>query len=98
MKKFILLALFSIVSLHVFSQETEDINVPSKAMPPAKMLPKAGKVKHIYELPSKCEYEIFNSMGEFVTKGNDQFIDYTAYKKGIYFIRYGNKTERFEKK
>jgi len=97
MKKLILLAFCSTISLTVLGQQEEDKNKPSKNMPPVNMLPKSGEVKQIYELPSKCSYEIFNSKGEFVTKGNAQFIDYTEYKKGVYFIRYENKTERFEK-
>jgi hypothetical protein len=71
---------------------------PSKNLPPIKMLPKTGEVKQIYELPKKADYKVYNSQGKLVTAGNAQFVDYTDYKKGVYFILVGDKKERFEKK
>jgi len=62
------------------------------------MLPKTGQVKHIYELPKKQEYKVFDNKGKLITTGNAQFIDYTEYKKGIYFIHFNKNKEKFEKK
>ena len=74
-------------------------NEVPKNMPPVKILPKPGDApKKIFELPYKTEYQVFDNYGNFITKGNAQFIDCSKYKKGSYFIRYNGKTERFEVK
>lgn len=82
-----------ILSLNSFGQ-TE----PSKKLPPIKMLPKKGEVKHIYELPAPSAYKIYDIKGNLIAEGNAEFIDYTEYKKGIYFIAYADKKEKFERK
>lgn len=85
--------LSSIISVSAFGQ-TE----PSKKLPPLKMLPKDGEVKSIYELPEKTDYKIFDAKGKMVSSGNAEFIDYTDYKKGIYFVNFGDRKETFEVK
>lgn len=71
---------------------------PSKKWAPMKMLPKEGEVKQIFELSVSSEYELFDGFGNFISRGEGQFIDYTNLKKGSYFVRYNGKTEKFEKK
>ena len=94
MKLLATIILSSIISLSGYSQSE-----PNKKLPPMKMLPKAGEVKQIYELTEKAEYNIFDSKGKLITTGNAQFIDYSEYKKGTYFIQIvGGKKESFEKK
>ena len=63
-----------------------------------KMLPKYGEVKQIYELPEKTDYKIFDSKGKLVSSGNAEFIDCTDYKKGIYFVNFEDRKEKFEVK
>jgi hypothetical protein len=93
MKIIVLCVLATSISLSGYSQkESSDI------LPPLKMLPKAGEVKHIYELPSSFDYIIFDSNGKALLSGNGQFIDYTCYEKGTYFVRFDGKSESFEKK
>ena len=91
-----------IIVLTVFlGQETTLAqNKPAKKLPPIKMLKKGklGEAMHIYELPNKSEYQVFDDFGNFLKKGNAQFIDFTEYKKGIYFIKFGDKTEKYERK
>lgn len=70
---------------------------PSKKLPAMKMLPKEGEVKQIFELSDLSEYELFDGFGNFISRGEGQFIDYTNFKKGTYFVRYNGKTEKFEK-
>ena len=93
LKLIVLLILFTSISNVVYSQKK-----PSKNLPPIKMLPKNGEVKHIYELSQKFEYKVFDVKGELMVTGNAQFIDYTEYKKGVYFIHFKKKIEKFEKK
>lgn len=79
------------VTLLAFSSFTQED--PNKKMPPLDMLPKDGEVKHIYQLPNKVIYKIYNIKGALVDSGNAQFIDYTNYEVGTYFVRY-SVTER----
>ena len=93
MKIFILCLIAFTISLSSFGQAKKI----SKELPPREMLPKHGEVKQIYELPSKTNYEVFNSKGELVAKENGQFIDYTKYDLGTYFVRFDGVTESFTK-
>lgn len=98
MKKSILIITGILMSVFAFSQtdSTRKENTMSKKMPPLSMLPKnPGEMKMIYELPKECEYQIFDEMGNFLSKGKAEFIDYTDYKKGKYFIKFENQTETF---
>ena len=92
MKKVLISISLLLVSKLGFSQNEQSKNIPS-----IKILPKNGEVKQIYELPAKTEYKIYNAAGKLVTEGNDQFIDYTKYKKGTYFILFNGRKEIFEK-
>lgn len=88
------------MALITFSQtDTSQINAPmSEKMPPMSMLPtKPGEVKQIYELPKVCEYKIYNQKGKLIEHKTAEFIDYTKYKKGTYFVKYENKTETFKR-
>lgn len=94
MKKSILLVLvllsFSCVS---FGQEET-----SKKLPPLKMLPaKPGEVKQIYELPDSTNYSVYNQKGKLVDSGNAEFVDFTKYKSGTYFIKYDGVSRKIEK-
>lgn len=61
------------------------------------MLPKVGEnPKKIYELEDSTSYSVFDSNGVIVSSGNGEFIDCTKFKKGVYFIRFEGKTEKFE--
>jgi hypothetical protein len=92
--KLIALSFFAFsLSFSSFGQSEE----LSKELPPIKMLPKKGEVKQIYELPSKTDYKVYNSDGKFLTEGNAQFIDYTTYQEGTYFVHFNGKSESFEK-
>jgi hypothetical protein len=93
MKLLATVILSSIISVSAFGQSEL-----SKKLPPMKMLPKNGEVKTIYELPEKMDYKIYDAKGELVSSGNAEFVDYTDYKKGVYFIVYEDKKEMFEVK
>ncbi|MBD3638648.1 MAG: hypothetical protein HUJ25_14950 [Crocinitomicaceae bacterium] len=84
-------------SLFIVSATSFGQNEPSKELPPVEMLPKKGEVKKIYELPVETEYKVYDSNGKLLTAGFGQFIDYTDYEKGTYFIRYNNKSVQLEK-
>ena len=72
-------------------------NQANKKLPSTEMLPKEGEVKHIYELPAATNYKIYDQKGELVKEGKGQFIDYTDYKKGTYFILFDGKKHSFIK-
>jgi hypothetical protein len=93
MKLLVTVILSSIISVSAFGQSE-----PSKKLPPMKMLKKykPGEVMRIYELPEKMDYKIYGVKGILVSSGNAEFVDYTDYKKGIYFIAFGDKKEKFE--
>lgn len=90
MKTIAVIALALSFSVSGYSQDE-----PSKNMPPISMLPKKGKKKMIYELSTVSDYKVYNSKGKLVTEGNGQFIDCDKYKKGDYFVIYGDKKETF---
>lgn len=85
------LALFGLTS-SVFSQDKKE-----HKLPPMKDLPKAGEVKEFYELPEICDYQVFDSLGNFISKGHGEFVDVTTFKKGNYFIKYLDKTFLYKK-
>ncbi len=72
-------------------------NEQSQNLPPIKMLPNENEVRSIYELPTKTDYELFNSKGQLIAEGNAKFVDYTEYKAGIFFIRFNNTTKKIIK-
>lgn len=91
--KIILLTIVAFsIGISAFSQ-----NEPSKNLPPMRLLPKVGQVKSIYELPNSTEYKVYNQKGELISEGKGQFIDYTEYTIGTYFVRFEGKSETFEK-
>lgn len=92
MKLVLLLSLFSTISISSYSQAELTKNVP-----PISMLPKDGEVKQIYELPVSTDYRIYNSTGQLVLESTGQFIEYTKFKKGVYFVRFEGKSESFKK-
>ena len=99
MKKTILTITCVLLTLVTFSKtDTSQKKAPmSKKMPPMSMLPKnPGEVKQIYELPKVCEYKTFDENGTLIEHKTAEFIDYTSYKKGTYFVKYENKTETFK--
>jgi hypothetical protein len=98
MKKTILTTVFASIALLTFSQTdtSHKKSEMSKKMPPSSMLPKSGEVKLIYELPKVCDYKVFDENGTLIDQKKGEFIDYTSYKKGTYFVKYENKTETFK--
>jgi hypothetical protein len=91
--KIILLSLSILAFVISFGQ-----NDSNTKLPPIEMLKgKPGDVKHIYELPSSTNYKIYNQKGHLIDSGYAEFIDYTEYKTGTYFIKYDNKTLTFKK-
>ena len=92
MKLITMTLLVLLLGLSAFGQ-----NEPSKSSPPIKILPEENKVKRIYELPAKTDYEIFNSKGQLIDTGNARFFDYTDYKAGLFFIRFDGKTHKIIK-
>jgi len=49
--------------------------------------------KKIYELPAIYDYKVFDAKGKLISEGKGQFIDYTKYKFGKYFINYNGQTK-----
>ena len=94
---FTLLTMIFIFSSIYGQTEPNNQTELSKKMPPMSMLKGTpGEVKHIYELPNPMDYKIYNLSGNLIQYGNAEFIDYTHYRKGVYFISYGDKKETFE--
>ncbi len=99
MKKTIFTFAFASTALLTFSQTdtSQKKSEMSKKMPPMSMLPKnPGEVKMIFELPKVCDYKVFDEKGTLIDQKKGEFIDYTSYKKGTYFVKYENKTETFK--
>lgn len=99
MKKTFLTIACVVTSIVAFSQtdSSQKKASMSKKMPPTSMLPqKPGEVKLIFELPKVCDYKVFDENGALIDQKKGEFIDYTAYKKGTYFVKYDNKTETFK--
>ena len=92
MKLLTVILLATTLNTSAFGQSEQSQNLP-----PIKILPIENEVKNIYELPSKTDYEIFNSKGQLIAEGNAQFVDYTDYKSGIFFIRFNNTTKKIVK-
>lgn len=100
MKKTILTIICVLMTLVTISQSdtSRKTNTMSKKMPPMSMLPKKpGEVKQIYELPKVCEYKVYDQQGALIEHKTAEFIDYTEYKKGTYFVLFENKKESFTK-
>ena len=98
MKKSILILSYTLITLITFGQTDASNNTSrlNKKLPPKNMLPQnPGEVKKIYELPKVCDFKIFDEKGALVEQKTEEFIDYTNYKLGRYFIRYESKTETF---
>ncbi len=91
--------IFSVVLAVAFCSIALGQDEPSKKMPPIKMLMgKPGEVKYIYELPDSSKYSIYDQLGKLVESGHAEFINYTDYKPGTYFIQYDGITRQFERK
>lgn len=72
-------------------------NQTSHKLPPMKMLPKNGDTAEIYELPYEANFKVYNRLGELIDSNYGQFIDYTDFEDGVYFIKFNDKTITFEK-
>ena len=44
------------------------------------------------------DYKVYDAKGSLIQSGNAEFVDYTDFKQGVYFIAYGDKKEKFEVK
>lgn len=56
------------------------------------------KVKDFITLSSETLYEVYDAYGNIVKRGYGSQVDATNLKKGLYYLSYDNKTEKFEKK
>ncbi len=56
------------------------------------------KVKKEIVFTSEVTYELYDSYGQFVQKGLATSIDVSGLHKGIYYICFDNKAEKFIKK
>ena len=61
------------------------------------VVPEKGSDKLLYELSMKTDYKVFNSEGELIREDHGQFIDYTDYELGTYYVRYNGRVEQFKK-
>tara|TARA_B100000809_G_scaffold257113_1_gene298135 strand:- start:1266 stop:1556 length:291 start_codon:yes stop_codon:yes gene_type:complete len=73
---------------------------PSKNLPPIKMLKKGkiGEAQNFYELHEVVDYKVYDNKGKLISEGTSQWIDYTDYEIGVYWIKYNDQTKRLEKK
>jgi hypothetical protein len=95
MKTVLLLVAGMTISLSSYSQEE-----PSKNLPPIKMLKKGkiGETQNFYELPAIVDYKVYDNKGKLIYEGTAQWIDYTNYEIGVYWVKYNDQTKRLEKK
>lgn len=56
------------------------------------------KVKDIITFSSETLYEVYDAYGNIVKRGYGSTVDATNLKKGLYYLSYDNKTEKFDKK
>lgn len=56
------------------------------------------KVKDKITFSSETKYEVFDAYGNIVKRGFGSEVDATNLKKGLYYLSYDNKTEKFDKK
>jgi hypothetical protein len=69
------------------TKRSEEISCTSDA---AKVQLLFTKVYDKIEFSSETDYELFNSYGEIVAKGNASFVDVRDFKRGIYYLNYDN--------
>lgn len=62
------------------------------------MLKGGPSVKQILELNYPGHYSVYSVNGQFVDSGFAEFVDYTGYEPGIYFLQYDTISQKFEKK
>ncbi|MCH2234780.1 MAG: winged helix-turn-helix domain-containing protein [Crocinitomicaceae bacterium] len=72
-----------------------DEEVPQK-LPPMRMLSGEGEAQNFFELEYEADYQVFDQMGALVEEGHGEFIDYTDYEGGTYFVSYDDKTQFFK--
>jgi len=56
------------------------------------------KVKDDIDFTSETMFEIYDSYGNIVKKGFASKVDASNLSKGIYYLNYDNKTDKFVKK
>ena len=56
------------------------------------------KVKDIITFSGETQYEVYDAYGNIVKRGYSATVDATNLKKGLYYLSYDNKTEKFDKK
>jgi len=56
------------------------------------------KVKDIITLTGETLFEVYDAYGNIVKRGYGSTIDVANLKKGLYYLSYDNKTEKFTKK
>lgn len=61
------------------------------------MLQGGSAVKQMLELNYPAHYSIYSINGQFLDSGFAEFVDYTDYEPGIYFVRYDTINLQFEK-
>lgn len=61
------------------------------------LLQGGSSVKQILELNYPAHYNIYSVNGQLLDSGFAEFVDYTDYEPGIYFLRYDTINQQFEK-
>lgn len=56
------------------------------------------KVKDEIAFSSETKYEVYDAYGNIVKRGFGSKVDASNLKKGLYYLSYDNKTEKFDKK
>lgn len=93
LKTLILFFISLTIGLSSFGQ-----NEPDQTLPPLEMLPTDGEIKYIHSLPYESSYQIYDVKGMSYDSGYGQFIDYTEYEPGEYFVHYDGGIENFTRK
>lgn len=74
------------------SEKTEKVD---KSMPPISMLPKKGEHKQIIQLNHTGAFEYFDNKGNFLGKGEGEWLDVTEVESPTIFVKQNGKTERY---
>ena len=87
------LAVFILASSTIYSQDKPK----EQKLPPINELPKKGENKTFYEFENVYEFELFDSKGKLIQKGNAQFVDTSKIPNGTYFFLYNGKKVLYKK-
>lgn len=74
------------------AQTTEKVD---NSMPPISMLPKNGEMKQMIKLNHKGAFEYFDNKGNFLGKGEGEWIDVTNVSSPLIFVKQNGVTEKY---